>query len=86
MNNFFGTEWEWVRVKEDFLQKGIAAIEGSTHSLSEDVYLVAFSYDTDKRLNPTLMTNTGAKIDLIKGDGNGYTSISSDDNNIYVLY
>ena len=79
-------EWEWVRVKEDFLPKGIAAIEGSTHSLSEDVYLVAFSYDTDKRLNPTLMTNTGAKIDLIKGDGNGYTSISTDDNNIYVLY
>ncbi|WP_317383415.1 autotransporter domain-containing protein [Anaerobiospirillum succiniciproducens] len=79
-------EWEWVRVKEDFLPKGIAAIEGSTHSLSEDVYLVAFSYDTNLRLNPTLMTNTGAKIDLIKGDGNGYTSISSDDNNIYVLY
>ena len=79
-------EWEWVRVKEDFLPKGIAAIEGSTHSLSEDVYLVAFSYDTNLRLNPTLMTNTGAKIELIKGDGNGYTSISSDDNNIYVLY
>ena len=79
-------EWEWVRVKEDFLPKGIAAIEGSTHSLSEDVYLVAFSYDTNKRLDPTLMTNTGAKIELIKGDGNGYTSISSDDNNIYVLY
>ena len=79
-------EWEWVRVKEDFLPKGIAAIEGSTHSLSEDVYLVAFSYDTRLRLDPTLMTNTGAKIELIKGDGNGYTSISSDDNNIYVLY
>ena len=81
-------EWEWVRVKEDFLPKGVASIEGSTHSLSEDVYIVAFSYDTDKRLKPTLMTNTGATIQLSDTDakGKGYTSITSDDNNIYVMY
>ena len=79
-------EWEWVKVKEDFLPKGIGAIEGSSHSLSEDVYLVAFSYHKHNRLDPTLMTNTGAKIQLDTGGGLGYTSISSDDNNIYVLY
>ncbi|MDO4675426.1 MAG: autotransporter outer membrane beta-barrel domain-containing protein, partial [Anaerobiospirillum succiniciproducens] len=81
-------EWDWVRVKEDFLPKGVASIEGSTHSLSEDVYLVAFSYDTRNRVRPTLMTNTGATIQLSDTDakGKGYTSITSDDNNIYVMY
>ena len=81
-------EWDWVRVKEDFLPKGVASIEGSTHSLSEDVYIVAFSYDTRNRVRPTLMTNTGATIQLSDTDakGKGYTSITSDDNNIYVMY
>ncbi len=81
-------EWNWVKVEENFLPKGIAAIESSTHSLTEDVYLVAFSYDTRNRVRPTLMTNTGATIQLSDTDakGKGYTSITSDDNNIYVMY
>ena len=81
-------EWDWVRVKEDFLPKGVASIEGSTHSLSDDVYIVAFSYDTRNRVRPTLMTNTGATIQLSDtyDKGKGYTSITSDDNNIYVMY
>ena len=81
-------EWDWVRVKEDFLPKGVASIEGSTHSLSDDVYILAFSYDTRNRVRPTLMTNTGATIQLsdTHTKGKGYTSITSDDNNIYVMY
>ena len=81
-------EWNWVKVEENFLPKGIAAIESSTYSLTEDVYLVAFSYDTRNRVRPTLMTNTGATIQLSDTDakGKGYTSITSDDNNIYVMY
>ena len=81
-------EWNWVKVEEDFLPTNISAIETSTHSLTEDVYLVSYSIDVgnDKRLDPVLATNTGAKIQLASGKGSGYTSISSDDNNIYVLY
>ena len=78
-------EWYWKKVKEDFLPDNVSACEGSSHSLNEDVYLVAYSV-TDNRDDPHLATNTGAKIKLAEGSGLGYTSITSDDNNIYVLF
>ena len=82
-------EWNWVKVEENFLPTNISAIETSTHSLTEDVYLVSYSIDVNnnnKRSDPVLATNTGAKIQLASGKGRGYTSITSDDNNIYVMY
>ena len=82
-------EWNWVKVEENFLPTNISAIESSTHSLTEDVYLVSYSIDVNnnnKRSDPVLATNTGAKIQLASGKGRGYTSITSDDNNIYVMY
>ena len=77
-------DWNWVKVEENFLPSNLTKIETSSHSLTEDVYLV--SYSVGNRENPVLATNTGAKIQLATGAGLGYTSISSDDNNIYVLY
>ncbi len=77
-------EWDWVKVEENFLPSNLTAIETSSHSVTEDVYFV--SYSVGNRENPVLATNTGAKIQLATGAGLGYTSISSDDNNIYVLY
>ena len=77
-------EWNWVKVEENFLPSNLTAIETSSHSVTEDVYFV--SYSIGNRQDPVLATNTGAKIQLTTGAGLGYTSISSDDNNIYVLY
>ena len=81
-------EWNWVKVEESFLPSNLSKIESSTHSLTEDVYLVSYSVDKNgsDRNDPVLATNTGAKIQLDSGRGAGYTSISSDDNNVYVLY
>ncbi len=79
------TSKKWTEVAEDFIPQNVSQCETSTHSLSEDVYLAA--YVTDGRVTPTLASNTGVKLPIaVGGNGLGYTSISSDDNNIYVLY
>ena len=80
-------EWYWKKVKEDFLPDNVFPCENASHSLTEDVYLVSFALEKNGgRADPHLMTNTGAKIVLAEGGSLGYTSITSDDNNIYVLY
>ncbi len=80
-------EWYWKKVKEEFLPDNVFPCENASHSLTEDVYLVSFALQKNGgRADPHLMTNTGAKIVLAEGGTNGYTSITSDDNNIYVLF
>lgn len=84
---YIESEDRWEEVAEDFIPDNVQSIESSSHSLSEDVYLVAYTVaDGIKRLDPMLATNTGIKIQLDTGRTLGYTSITSDDSNIYVLY
>ncbi len=74
----------WKEVEEDFIPQNVSKAETSSHSISEDVYLV--SYSVNDRKDPVLATNTGIRIDLGTGDTAGYSSISSDDAYIYLLY
>lgn len=77
----------WTKVEESFIPKEASKAETSSHSLSEDVYLAAYSVNAKHdRQDPMLATNTGIKIQLNTGRTLGYTSITSDDSNIYVLY
>ena len=84
----------WTEVKEDFIPEDVAKVETSSHNLSEDVYLVGYTsyykYNFDgndsRRKGQYITTNTGIKILLSDDVSEGYTSITSDDNNIYVMY
>ncbi len=84
----------WTEVEEAFIPKDVAIVETSSHNLSEDVYLVGYtSYynymyagNPNRRKGQTLATNTGIKLSLSDDVSEGYTSISSDDANIYVMY
>ena len=85
----------WTQIDEPYIPKDVAVVETSTHNLSEDVYLVGYtSYKKnpgdpggeDRRQGQTLVTNTGIKLTLSNVLSEGYTSITHDDSNIYVMY
>ena len=86
----------WTQIDEPYIPKDVAVVETSTHNLSEDVYLVGYTsykHAPDKPLNnehrrqgQRLVTNTGIKIVLSDIMSEGYTSITHDDSNIYVMY
>lgn len=86
----------WTLVDEPYIPKDVAIVETSTHNLSEDVYLVGYtSYkhapdkplgNENRRQGQRLVTNTGIKIVLSDIMSEGYTSITHDDSNIYVMY
>ena len=86
----------WTLVDEPYIPKDVAIVETSTHNLSEDVYLVgytSFKYaanspggNPNRRQGQRLVTNTGITIALSDVLSEGYTSITSDDSNIYVMY
>lgn len=86
----------WTLVDEPYIPKDVAMVETSTHNLSEDVYLVGYtSYkhaphkplgNDQRRQGQRLVTNTGIKIVLSDIMSEGYTSITHDDSNIYVMY
>ena len=78
------TTRKWTQVDESFIPENVSQCESSSYSLNEDVYLV--SYVVDGRENPVLASNTGVKLQIANGSGLGYSSITADDNNIYVLY
>lgn len=84
----------WERVYENFLPDTLSPCETSTFALTDDVYLVGYSinYAGDenwKRRKTFLTTNTGRTIKLYDSGDNqevyGYTSISADQDNLYVL-
>lgn len=84
---------KWTEVQEDFIPNDVAQVETSSHNLSEDVYLVGYTKFYNKEIEGNLRrkgqyitTNTGIKILLSDRVSEGYTSISSDENNIYVMY
>lgn len=86
----------WTLVDEPYIPKDVAIVETSTHNLSEDVYLVgytSFKYaanspggNPNRRQGQRLVTNTGITIALSDVLSEGYTSITHDDYNIYVMY
>ena len=84
----------WTEVHEDFIPKDVARVETSSHNLTDDVYLVGytsyynynFNGNPNRRKGQYITTNTGIKILLSDQVSEGYTSITSDDNNIYVMY
>ena len=84
----------WTEVHEDFIPKDVARVETSSHNLTDDVYLVGytsyynynFNNNSSRRKGQYITTNTGIKILLSDQVSEGYTSITSDDNNIYVMY
>lgn len=86
----------WKEIDEPYIPKDVAIVETSTHNLSEDVYLVGYtsfksapghhSGNPNRRQGQTLVTNTGIKLTLSNVLSEGYTSITHDDSNIYVMY
>lgn len=82
---------KWEQLEENFLPSDIAKCETSTLSLSEDVYLVGYTTgkkveNGEERNNTYLTTNTGKKIKILDGPTYGYTSMTSDLDNLYVLF
>ncbi|QNM15078.1 sialidase family protein [Fusobacterium hominis] len=78
---------KWEKVNEDFLPEDMAKCETSSLSLSEDVYLVGYSTETDgTRINTYITTNTGRKIKIFDGPTYGYTSMTADEDNLYALF
>lgn len=78
----------WTLVKEDFLPDNIATCETASLSLSNNVYLVSYSTVDDKneRNNTYVTTNTGKKIQILDGPTYGYTSMTQDEDNLYILF
>lgn len=79
---------KWEKVEEDFLPDDIAKCETSTLSLSENIYLVGYSTASfdGTRTNSFVTTNTGKKIQIFDGPTYGYTSMTSDLDNLYILF
>lgn len=88
----------WIPYEETFLPHDVARVETSSHNLSESVYMVGFAryyyYDdyslnqgnTNRRRYTEVMTNTGISFPISSDVSESYTSITHDDDNIYVLY
>ena len=79
----------WERVEENFLPENIAKAETSTLSLDDQVYLVAYSKQGNQawdRTDSFITTNTGKTIKIYDGDTYGYTSMTQDQDNLYVLF
>ena len=80
----------WQLEKEDFLQgEDIGRCETSTFALNDQVYIVGYSIMGEEnwlRKDSYITTNTGRKIKIYEGDTFGYTSITQDQDNLYVLF
>ena len=78
----------WTRVEESFIPDNVAHSESSSLSLSEDVYLAGYAMAgaNKTREDIYITTNTGKSIKLWEGQTNGYTSMTADEDNLYVLF
>lgn len=85
-----GKTWINATHEEDaFIPNDIAACENSSFALTDNLYFVGYTTEKNRydRDNAYLTTNTGYKIHLAKFvKGMGYTSVSADKDNIYVLF
>ena len=92
--NNHGKSWE--RVIEDFIHENVVGCETSTFALNDDVYFVGYTTsggNGNNQRNETYITsNTGKRIKLFDSDNwsgkesYGYTSITADQDNLYVLF
>lgn len=78
----------WERVEENFIPDNVAQCESSSLSLNDQVYLVGYTLKTDvsSRDGIYVTTNTGKKIQVFDEVTRGYTSMSQDEDNLYVLF
>lgn len=77
----------WERVEEDFIPDDVAQCESNTLALNDQVYLVSYTKDKPKRRhNLFITTNTGKTIQIAEGKVDGYTSMTQDLDNLYILF
>lgn len=82
----------WEKVDEWFVPDDIVKCETSSLALSEDVYLVAYAATNKDATHPNprndiyITTSTGKKILVAEGDTMGYTSMTMDDDNLYLFF
>lgn len=78
----------WERVEEDFIPDNVSQCESSSLSLNDQVYLVGYTLRTESngRDGIYITTNTGKKIQVFDDVTRGYTSMSQDDDNLYILF
>lgn len=82
----------WQQEEEKFIPHNVVGCESSTLALNDDLYFVAYSTGENNKRNETYITsNTGKRFKLYDSDvwngkeSSGYTSMSADADNIYVL-
>ncbi|WP_300360917.1 sialidase family protein, partial [Fusobacterium sp.] len=81
----FGKTWE--RVEENFIPDDIAQCESNSLALNDQVYLVSYTKDKPARRNGLFITtNTGKTIQIMEGKVDGYTSMTQDLDNLYILF
>ena len=83
----------WESVVEDFIPHNVVGCQSSTLALTDHIYFVGYSVGSGYNRNEMyLTTNKGRRVKLYdRADwnnvsSNGYSSITSDLDNIYVLY
>ena len=77
----------WTKLDEDFIPDDVARCESNTLSLSDQVYLVSYTKDKPARRNGLFITtNTGKTIQIAEGKVDGYTSMTQDLDNMYILF
>lgn len=79
----------WEKVEEDFIPDDVAKCESSSLALNDDVYLVGYALQGSAPWDRTdlyITTNTGKKIKIWEGDTYGYTSMTQDEDNLYILF
>lgn len=86
----------WERVEENFIPNDVAACESSSLSLNDQVYTVAYTRDKygdtsipsdqQRRHGIYIATNTGRTIEVFDTNSDGYTSMTQDLDNLYILF
>ena len=81
----------WIKMEEDFIPDNVSQCESSSLSLSDKVYLVGYTLDKRneggvKRDGLYIATNTGKTIQIAEGKVDGYTSMTQDLDNMYILF
>ncbi|WP_051532647.1 exo-alpha-sialidase [Fusobacterium perfoetens] len=77
----------WERVEENFIPDDIAQCESNTLALDDQVYLVSYTKDKPQRRHGLFITtNTGKTIQIAEGKVDGYTSMTQDLDNLYILF
>lgn len=83
----------WEKVVESFIPHNVVGCQSSSFALTDQVYFVGYSVGSGYNRNEMyLTTNTGRRVKLYdRADwnnvsSNGYSSITADQDNLYVLY